>query len=83
MVVARHREEHLEANDLHDNIQSAYCRGHSILLSLCSEIAEALDEEYLTALIMIELMAVFDVIDHKILLKQSEFSFRIKENAVA
>jgi hypothetical protein len=42
-----------------------------------SDIAEALDEGSMTALIMLNLSAAFDVIDHPILLKYLEFSFGI------
>jgi len=47
-----------------------------------SDIAEALDEGTMTALIMLDLSAAFDVIDHPILLKHLEFSFGIKEKAL-
>jgi len=40
-----------------------------------SDIAEALNEESMTALIMLDLSAAFEVIDHPILLKCLEFSF--------
>jgi len=46
-----------------------------------SDIAEALHEGSMTALIMTDLSAAFDVIDHPILLKRLEFSFGIKEKA--
>jgi len=44
-----------------------------------SDIAVALDEGSMTALIMLDLSAALDVIDHPILLKRLEFSFGIKE----
>ena len=47
-----------------------------------SDIAEALDEGFMMALIMFHVSAAFDVIDHPILLKASEFSFRMKEKTV-
>ena len=47
-----------------------------------SDIAEALDEGSMTASIMIDLSAAFDVIDHPILPKRLEFSFGIKEKAL-
>jgi len=48
-------------------------------LNLLSDIAEALDGGSMTALIVLDLSAAFEVIDHPILLKRLEFSFRIKE----
>jgi len=44
-----------------------------------SDIAKALDEGSMTALIMLDLSTAFGVIDHPILLKRLEFSFGIKE----
>ena len=77
-VVARCIEEHLEHNDLNDIYQSAYRRGYSTKIALLkghSDIVEALDEGSVTALIMLDLSAAFDVIDHPILMKRLEFSF--------
>ena len=48
----------------------------------CSDIAEALDEGSLTALIILDLLATFDVIDLPILLKRKEISFGIKEKVL-
>ena len=72
-TVARDIEEHLEHHDFNNSYQSAYHRGHSTettLLKVHSGITEALDERSLTALIMFDVSAAFDVIDHPILLKR-------------
>ena len=42
----------------------------TVLLKVHSDIAEALDEGSMTALIMLDLSAAFDVIDHPILLER-------------
>jgi len=42
-----------------------------------SDIAEALDKGSMTALIMLDLSAAFDVIDHPILLKRQGKSFNV------
>ena len=79
-------EEHLEHNDLNDSYQSAYHRGHSTnaaLLKVHSDIAEAIDERSKTTLIMLNLSANFDLINHPTLLKCLEFSFGIKEKALS
>jgi len=47
-----------------------------------SNIAQALDEGSMAALIMLDLSIAFDVIDHPITLKSLEFSFGIKEKAL-
>ena len=46
-----------------------------------SDIAETLDEGSMAALIMIDVSAAADVINHSILLKRLEFSLDIKEKA--
>jgi hypothetical protein len=61
------REEHLEHDALNDSYQSAYHRAHStetVLIKIHSDIAETLVEGSMTALIMLDLTATFDVIDH-------------------
>ena len=53
---------------------SAYRRGHSTetaLLKVHIDIAEARDEGSMTALIILDLSAAFDVNDHPIVLKHS------------
>ena len=83
-VVPRDIEEQLEHNDLNDS-DSSYGRGHSTesaLLKVHSDIADVLDEVSMTALLMLDSSAAFDVIDHPIILKHFEVSFGIKENAL-
>ena len=77
-VVGRRIDEHLKHNDLNDIYQFVYRRGHSTetaRLKAHSDIAEALSEGSMTALIILDLSAAFDVIDHPILLKGLECSF--------
>ena len=72
--------EHLEHNDINDSYLSGYRGDNSTetaLLKVYCDITEAFDEASITALIMLNLSAAFDVIDHPILLKYLEFSFGI------
>jgi len=81
-----HKEEMKNYRPISNIYQSAYCRGHSTetgLLKAHCDISEALDEGSMTVLIMLDLSAAFDVIDHSILLKRLEFSFGIKEKALS
>ena len=74
-IVAWRTEEHLEPNDHNAIYQSAYNRGNwaeTDILNVCSD----------TALIVFDLSADFDVIDHPLLLKRFEFSFCVKEKAL-
>ena len=86
LVVARQLESHLDANKLHDDLQSAYRARHSTetaLLRVHQDIAAALDNNSCVALIMLDLSAAFDVIDHPILLKRLEHSYGIPGSALA
>ena len=79
-VVAKQLEDHLNTNSLHDDLQSAYRARHSTetaLLRVHQDIAAALDNNSCVVLIMLDLSAAFDVIDHPILLKRLEHSFGI------
>ena len=56
-----------QQDDLRDSYQSTYRRGHSTktdLFKVHIDLAEALDEGSMTALIMFDLSIAFDVIDH-------------------
>jgi len=69
-LVAKRLETHLSSDRLHDNLQSAYRIGHSTetaLLKVHHDIAEALYRNCMAALVLLDLSAAFDVIDHKIL----------------
>jgi len=84
-VVAQRLEEHLEVNDLWDPYQSAYRQNHSTetaLLKVQSNIAEALDSGSMVVLLMIDLSAAFDTLDHATLIKRFEHSFGITGEAL-
>ena len=64
--------------------QSTHRNGNSTetdLLIVHSDIVESLYEGSMTRLSVLDVSASYDVIDHPIVLKHLEFSFRIKENA--
>ena len=74
-VVDTRFERHLLSNGLHEELQSAYCRSHSTetaLLKVQSDILESLDNGCVTVLVMLDLSAAFDTIDHGILLHRFE-----------
>lgn len=84
-VVAKQLEGHLDRNKLHDDMQSAYRARHSTetaLLRVHQDIAAALDNNSAVVLIMLDLSAAFDVIDHPILLKRLEYSYGISGSAL-
>lgn len=85
-IVAKRLDDHLNGNTLHDNFQSAYRPCHSTetaLLKVQSDITKALDKGSTAVLVMLDLSAAFDTIDHEILLKRFERSCGIRSNALA
>jgi hypothetical protein len=84
-VVASRLENHLSSNSLMDEVQSAYRPHHSTetaLVKVQADIAQALDNGLVTILIMLDLSAAFDTIDHKILLTRLEKVFGITGDAL-
>ena len=84
-VVDARLEEHLRENDLHEPLQSAYRKHHSIetaLIKIQSDILQALDSGRVAALVLLDLSASFDTIDHSILIERLQKSFGISGDAV-
>lgn len=83
--MSKRLETHIEAHDLHDKFQSAYRPYHSTetaLLRVQSDITNALDQGCSVALVMLDLSAAFDTIDHSLLLQRLETMFGINGNAL-
>ena len=84
-VIDKRLNDHVTQNALYDSLQSAYRQGHSTetaLLKVQNDIAAALDRRSMAVLILLDLSAAFDVIDHTILLNRLEYSFGISGNAL-
>ena len=78
-------DSHLEGNGLLDIFQSAYRKGHSTetaLLRIVNDVLLALDEGKATLLIMLDVSAAFDVVDHERLLDRHNKYFGITEKAL-
>ena len=85
-VVAKRIEHHLDSNFLHDNLQSAYRSCHSTetaLLRVHHDIATASDNNCCAVLVMLDLSAAFDVIDHNILFRRLEHTYGISSSALS
>ena len=70
-VVASRLVEHMNHNNILDSMQSAYRAGHSTetaLLKVHSDIVTAIDNGAGVFLILLDLSAAFDTVDHTILL---------------
>jgi len=82
-VVNTRIEEHLEKHELHEINQSAYRKFHSTetaLLKVQNDILEYLDRGNVTILVMLDLSAAFDTIDHKKLLLRLKQTFGFADN---
>ena len=85
-VVASRLNTYLSDHSLYDKFQSAYRSFHSTetaLLRVQNDILTSLDNQNAVALVMLDLSAAFDTIDHNILFHRLEFNFGIKGNALS
>ena len=67
-VIDARIERHLVCNSLHEPLQSAYRKFHSTetaLLKVQNDIMESLDQGSISVLVMLDLSAAFDTIDHQ------------------
>lgn len=73
-------ESHLSLNNLHEEHQSAYRKFHSTqtaLLKVQNDILNSFDRNDVTMLVMLDLSAAFDTIDHTTLLHRLQDHFGI------
>ncbi len=80
-IVAKQFVDHLIKNNLIDPFQSAYKKYHSTettLLKVQNDILRDIDKKNVSLLILLDLSAAFDTIDHGILLKRLERYYKIK-----
>ena len=72
--------EHIHTNNLMEPLQSSYRSHHSTetaLLKVKTDILKAIDNQEVTCLVLLDLSAMFDMVDHKILLERLENYFGI------
>ena len=72
-VVAARLEKHMSDNGLHEVLQSAYKRFHSTetaLLKVQNDILMSIDQQQCVLLVLLDLSAAFDTVDHNILLSR-------------
>jgi hypothetical protein len=78
-------DEHLAKNKLEDEKQSAYKKYHStetLLLKVHNDIMTSLDNDEIVMLVMLDLSAAFDTIDHKILIDRLNKKYGIRDTAL-
>jgi hypothetical protein len=79
-LVVRQLMEYLTAADLLPTLQSGFRPGHSTetaVLQVLSELLEAVDRGDLGILILLDLSAAFDTVDHDILLQRLRLTFGV------
>ena len=84
-VVAQQLTHHLTANNLHEKFQSAYKALHSTetaLLKVQSDILESVDAGNVVVLVMLDLSAAFDTIDHNMLFDRLVSRFGVTDAAL-
>ncbi len=84
-VVAKQLVCHLEDNGLSEKYQSAYRQAHSTetaLTSVMNNILMSLDQKKVVFLVLLDLSATFDTVDHTILLKRLEYWIGLRDLAL-
>ena len=79
-VVAQQLTSHMRENNLHEQMQSAYRQNHSTetaLLKVHSDILSAVDNGCVVVLVLLDITAAFDTIDHAILLSRLRHRFGV------
>jgi hypothetical protein len=77
--------DHLQTHNLLDNKQSAYKKFHStetLLMKVHNDIMTSMGKGETVLLVLLDLSAAFDTIDHGILLSRLERTYGIKGNAL-
>ena len=77
---------HTRENNLEEPLQSAYKQFHSTetaLLKVHNDILRGIDEQKVCMLVLLDLSAAFDTVDHEILLSRLEDRFGITGTALA
>ena len=72
--------KHVKSNGFDEVLQSAYKMHHSTetaLLKVTSDILDLVDDKNLCLLVLLDLTAAFDTIDHEILLNRLKKSFLV------
>ena len=84
-IVAKQFVDHLIENGLFDPFQSAYRKYHSTetaLLKVQNDILIDIDKKNVAILVLLDLSAAFDTIDHEILLKRLRTNYGIEDKVL-
>ena len=84
-IVAIQFVDYLVKNKLLDPLQSAYKKGHSTetaLLKVQNDLLIDIDDKKVSLLVMLDLSAAFDTIDHEVLLNRLMHHYGIRDNVL-
>ena len=84
-VVVQQLTDHMDTNDLQDPRQSAYKKHHStetLLLKVQNDILMNMDKGQVTMMVLLDLSAAFDTIDHDILIERLEKRYGVTDTAL-
>ena len=84
-VVHSRISTHLTLNGLDNNSQYGYKKGHScetLLLKLMDDILVAVDKQFGVVVMIVDLSAAFDTVDHSLLLNMLQFKYCITGSAL-
>ena len=85
-IVALRLTDHLEDNDLLETFQSAYKKGHSTetaLTRINDDLLRAMDDNACVILVLLDLSAAFDTVDHQLLLTRLKYRYGVRGTALA
>ena len=85
-VVAKQLRHYLNCNNLFPVFQSAYRQNHSTetaLIKVMNDILLNMNNQRVTLLILLDLSAAFDTVDHDTMLRRLEYSFGIQGKALS
>ena len=84
-VAGKRITHHKDQNKLHEKMQSAYRGAHSTetaLVRIQDDILTALDQRKCVYLVLLDMSAAFDTVDHHILLNRLSDRFGIRDDAL-
>ena len=85
-AVAKQLQHHINMNNLFPSLQSSYRKFHSTesaLLKVKNDILLNMNRQHVTLLVLLDLSAAFDTIDHGILLERLRSAFGVRDTALS
>ena len=85
-IIYRRLSSHLQSFASFPSAQSAYRKVHSVetaLLKIQNDLLLAIDKKQVSVLVLLDLTAAFDTVDHNILIERLSLNFGIKDSALS